>query len=85
MVREEPTRKVVRRLKDAGFTPAGGRGDHTKWLHPSGVHVSIADSDKSISPGVVRQVNKAIEKAGLANKPEPVDDSAADPKRKGKK
>ena len=76
MVKEEPTRKVHRRLRDAGFAPAGGKGDHTKWLHPSGFHVSIPDADKSISPGVVRQINKAIEKAAQSSGAKPDTDPA---------
>ena len=76
MVKEEPTRKVHRRLRDAGFAPAGGKGDHTKWLRPSGFHVSIPDADKSISPGVVRQINKAIEKAAQSSRAKPDTDPA---------
>ena len=60
MVKEEPTRKVTKRLKAAGFTRTDSEGSHGKWTHPSGAHVSIPDEHRTISPGVVRQVNNAI-------------------------
>jgi predicted RNA binding protein YcfA (HicA-like mRNA interferase family) len=64
MVSEEPTRKIVKRLKNAGFSPTEAKGSHTKWTHPSGAQVTIADGHRMISPGVVRQVNNAIKEAG---------------------
>jgi predicted RNA binding protein YcfA (HicA-like mRNA interferase family) len=60
MVVEEPTRSVVKRLKAAGFRPTDAKGSHTKWVHPSGVKIVVADGHRIISPGVVRQVNNAI-------------------------
>lgn len=63
MVKEEPTRKVLRRLRDAGFTPVDAKGSHTKWVHPSGAKVTIPDAHRNISPGVVRQVNTAIDQS----------------------
>jgi predicted RNA binding protein YcfA (HicA-like mRNA interferase family) len=62
MVSEEPTRKLVKRLKDAGFTPARTVGSHTTYVNGS-VSVTVPDGHKTISPGVVRQVNKAIQEA----------------------
>jgi hypothetical protein len=38
-------------------------GSHGKWTHPSGAQVSIPDGHRTISPGVVRQVNNAIKAA----------------------
>lgn len=60
MVGEEPTRKLVKRLLQAGFTQSDAKGSHTKWSHPTGVQVIIPSGHRTISPGVVRQVNKAI-------------------------
>ena len=63
MAKEESTRSVVKRLRKAGFTRRDAEGSHAKWMHPSGAWVSIADGHKTISPGVVRQVDKAIAEA----------------------
>ncbi|CAN5266139.1 hypothetical protein BH11ACT3_BH11ACT3_20480 [soil metagenome] len=62
MVSEEPTRKLVRRLRDAGFTALRTVGSHT-ICGKGTVTVSVPDGHKTISPGVVRQVNTAIEEA----------------------
>jgi predicted RNA binding protein YcfA (HicA-like mRNA interferase family) len=64
MVSEEPTRAVTKRLRQAGFSPTDAAGSHTKWIHPLGPSVIIADGHRTISPGVFRQVNKAIAEAG---------------------
>ena len=45
----------------AGFTQSEGKGSHTKWIHPSGSWVTVPTGYRTISPGVVRQVNKAIQ------------------------
>ena len=63
MVSEEPTRKVTKRLKAAGFTRTDAEGSHAKWTHPSGVWIALPDGHKTISPGVVRQVNNAIKES----------------------
>jgi len=63
MVSEEPTRKVTKRLRDAGFAPVRTVGSHTVWQNGS-VKVTVPDGHRTISPGVVRQINKAIEEAG---------------------
>ncbi|HTQ22427.1 type II toxin-antitoxin system HicA family toxin [Mycobacterium sp.] len=60
MVKEEPTREVVKRLKRAGFMRISTEGSHSKWAHPSGPWVSVPDGHRMISPGVVRQVDNAI-------------------------
>jgi predicted RNA binding protein YcfA (HicA-like mRNA interferase family) len=60
VVSEEPTRTVVKRLKKAAFTQSNAKGSHTKWTHPTGVQVILPTGHRTISPGVVRQVNKAI-------------------------
>jgi predicted RNA binding protein YcfA (HicA-like mRNA interferase family) len=63
MVSEEPTRKIVKRLKAAGFIRTDAEGSHAKWEHPSGASVIVPDGHRMISPGVVRQINKAITEA----------------------
>ncbi len=63
MVSEEPTRKMVREFKDAGWAPLpGGDGSHTKYGCSCGSHTfSLPDGHRVISPGVVRKARKAIE------------------------
>jgi len=61
MAKEEPTRSVTKRLKEAGFTHASTDGRHSRWTHPSGVWVPVPDSHRTISPGVVGKINKAVE------------------------
>lgn len=63
MVKEEPTRSVTKRLKQAGFTRTSTDGRHSKWTHPSGVWVPVPDSHRTISPGVVRKINEKITEA----------------------
>jgi predicted RNA binding protein YcfA (HicA-like mRNA interferase family) len=64
MVSEEPTRSVVKRLRDAGFVQSDGKGSHTKWTHPpSGAYVVVPTGHRKISAGVVRKVNRAIERS----------------------
>lgn len=62
MVSEQPTRKVVKMLLDAGFTPGHRAGSHTKWSKGS-VMVPVPDGHRTISAGVFRKVLKAIEEA----------------------
>jgi predicted RNA binding protein YcfA (HicA-like mRNA interferase family) len=59
-VKEEPT-AVVNRLKEAGFVRTSTDGRHSKWTHSPGVWVPVPDSHRTISPGVVRKINKAID------------------------
>jgi predicted RNA binding protein YcfA (HicA-like mRNA interferase family) len=61
VVKEEPTRSVTKRLKEAGFERTSTDGRHSKWTHPSGAWVAVPDSHRMISPGVVRKVNNAID------------------------
>lgn len=63
MVKEEPTRQVIKRLKEAGFTRISTDGRHSKWQHPTGVWVPLPDTHRMISPGVVRKINQAIQES----------------------
>ncbi len=65
MTTEQPTRKIVRALKDAGFTPLRTKGSHTMWANGS-VQVSVPDGHRTISPAVVRKVEQAISEARKA-------------------
>lgn len=62
-MKDEPTRQVTKRLKEAGFTRISTDGRHSTWHHPSGVWVPVPDSHRTISPGVVRKINKAIDES----------------------
>ena len=60
MTSGESARSVVRRLKQAGFMAVRRRGSHT--LYENGdICVAVPDGHRTISPGVVRQVDKSIE------------------------
>lgn len=62
MVSEQPTRKVVRMLKDAGWSPVRTVGSHTTWQAPNGKRsVSVPDGHRTISAGVYRKILKALE------------------------
>lgn len=61
MTKEEETRKVVKALRDAGFVPAEKFvGSHRKWYGPNGEIVPLPEGHKTISPGVMRKVLKAL-------------------------
>ncbi|RHA39258.1 type II toxin-antitoxin system HicA family toxin [Cellulomonas rhizosphaerae] len=60
MIAEQPTRAVRRKLRDAGFEPLRTVGSHTRWQHPSGIAVTVPDGHRTISPGVYRNVLKAL-------------------------
>ncbi len=61
MVSEEPTRKIVKELRDAGWRILRSDGRHTNWISPNGATFPLPDSHRTISPGVVRKVRKAIQ------------------------
>ncbi|MDM8084178.1 type II toxin-antitoxin system HicA family toxin [Cellulomonas cellasea] len=63
MIAEQPTRKVSRELRAAGFEPIRTVGSHTWWQHPGGVGVAVPDGHRTISPGVYRKILKAMEAA----------------------
>lgn len=57
MVAEQNTRKVVKELRQAGFTPLrSGSGSHTIWGHPDGRKVTVPDGHRTITPGVYRKI-----------------------------
>ncbi|WP_199856909.1 type II toxin-antitoxin system HicA family toxin [Nocardia suismassiliense] len=62
MIAEQPTRKVLKGLKAEGWSRLrDGAGSHTIYGCRTGKHdVSVPDGHKSISPGVVRTISKAV-------------------------
>lgn len=61
MIAPAPTREIVRQLKKAGFTKRDGKGSHTVWTCPHGCYrVAVDTGHKTISPGVRRQIDAAI-------------------------
>lgn len=61
MIAPAPTREIVKQLKKAGFTQRDGKGSHTVWTCAHGqFSVSVDTGHRTISPGVRRQVDGAI-------------------------
>lgn len=57
MVAAQDTRKVVKMLKQAGFSPIrSGSGSHTIWGHADGRKVTVPDGHRTISAGVYRKI-----------------------------
>jgi hypothetical protein len=71
MIAPAPTREIVKQLKDARFTKRDGKGSHTVWTCPHGRYsVSVDTGGRTISPGVRRQVNNAIDRCATDCKDE---------------
>jgi len=62
MVSDQPTRKVVKMLRAAGFEPVRTVGSHTVYRNGE-VNVTVPDGHRRISPGVYRVILKKIEEA----------------------
>jgi|GEM_PF-405513 len=61
MIASAPTREIVKQLKKAGFTKRDGKGSHTVWTCPHGRYsVSVDTGHRTISPGVRRQIDAAL-------------------------
>lgn len=54
-------REMTKKLARLGCTSAEGKGDHEKWFCPCGEHMAVITQTRKISPGVVRNVEKALE------------------------
>lgn len=65
MVSEQPTRVMIRRLRDAEFEPQRKVGSHTWWKSKNGTVISVPDGHRTQSPGLVRKIEQAIMKAQL--------------------
>lgn len=62
MISEQPTRKMMKALRAAGFQPVRTVGSHTTWKCGD-VQVTVPDGHRTISPGVARKILRAIEEA----------------------
>jgi predicted RNA binding protein YcfA (HicA-like mRNA interferase family) len=62
VVSDQPTRKVTKMLREAGWAAGESVGSHTKWLGPNGTTFSLPDGHRQISPGVFRNLTKAMRK-----------------------
>ncbi|NNG39804.1 type II toxin-antitoxin system HicA family toxin [Flexivirga sp. ID2601S] len=61
MIAGKPSREVQKMLRDAGWVVVRRRGSHTHWTCPTARHsFSLPDGHKSISPGVLRKLQKAM-------------------------
>ncbi|MDJ0362306.1 type II toxin-antitoxin system HicA family toxin [Rhodococcus sp. H29-C3] len=64
MVTEQPTRKVVKALKAAGFTSVRTVGSHSTWVSANWtVKVTVPEGHRTISPGVYRKILAAMKEA----------------------
>lgn len=60
MVSEQPTRKVVKAFKGAGWKRTRTEGSHSVYECSCGQHTfSLPDGHREISPGIVRKADKA--------------------------
>lgn len=64
MTSDQPTRKVTKMLRDAGWTPTRTTGSHTTWTSPTGATYSLPDGHRTISPGVYRKLLKKLTEEG---------------------
>jgi predicted RNA binding protein YcfA (HicA-like mRNA interferase family) len=61
MVSEQPTRKVVKAFRDAGWRRARTEGSHSVYECPCGQHAfTLPDGYREISPGVFRKAGRAL-------------------------
>lgn len=61
MVSEQPTRKVVKAFKDAGWRQVRTEGSHSLYECSCDRHTfALPDGHRMISPGVVRKAGKAL-------------------------
>lgn len=61
MVCEQPTRNVIRRLKDKEWHRLRTVGSHSVWEGPNGTTFTLPDGHSTVSPGVYRNLLKAME------------------------
>ena len=62
MFTAEHTRTILKELVGAGWTrKRSGKGSHSLWQCRTGKHtVTVPDGPRTIRPGVVRSIRKAI-------------------------
>lgn len=61
MVSEQPSRKMVGRFQEAGWSPVRTVGSHTVWRCGCGRHqFTLPDGHRTISPGVVAKADRIL-------------------------
>jgi predicted RNA binding protein YcfA (HicA-like mRNA interferase family) len=55
---------LARWLDGAGFRPAGGKGDHVVWKHPSGRRIGLVKKPGNMLPAYVKETAKRILEVG---------------------
>jgi len=61
MVKPMKYRELAKILKQAGFIPREGKGDHEVWSN--GPHRVVLTQTREVSPGLVRKAFTAIEQS----------------------
>lgn len=61
MAKEMKYRDLARLLSAAGFAPRNGKGDHEVWSAPDFARNVVLTQTRTISPGLVRKAQKAID------------------------
>lgn len=62
MVKPMKYRELAKRLREAGFTPVPGKGEHERWSYPGIDRPVIITRTREVSPAVTRNALKAIAK-----------------------
>ena len=62
MIKPMRYRNLTALLREAGFSPRQGKGDHEVWS--KGRHQVVITQTRDVSPGLVRKVLNAIEASG---------------------
>ncbi|MDN6301466.1 MAG: type II toxin-antitoxin system HicA family toxin [Brevibacterium aurantiacum] len=60
MAKEMKYRDLARLLRDAGFSPREGKGDHEVWSAPGFARHVVLTQTRTVSPGLVRKAQKAM-------------------------
>ena len=55
------SRRAIALLKSKGWVIVRTRGSHTVWRSPQGAQFTLPDGHREISPGVTRNLLKAME------------------------
>lgn len=61
MVKPMKYRDLVKLLRDAGFVPEQGKGDHEKWFGPGLTRPVVITQTRVVSPGLTRKALDAID------------------------
>jgi predicted RNA binding protein YcfA (HicA-like mRNA interferase family) len=61
MAKAMSAKRAVAMLSSKGWTIVRTRGSHTVWESPTGARFTLPDGHREISPGVARNLMKALE------------------------